>query len=118
MGMAYNTVYKLTDLSVHNGDLVATVASTQTGSLSTKMPRESATIINGTFNTDQTTAFDNTLGSMQSVSSTSHIHFVIATDTTQPPPAGSEAPNPINQNIDLTQTMTMMLLTPKATPRN
>lgn len=108
MGLTYNTTYKLADLTVHNGDQIATVGSKQTGSMSTKMGG-GATILNGTFNTDQSTLFDNTIGIMQSLTSTSHIHMVIATDTSQPPPAGGVAPNPVNQKIDLTQTMTMTL---------
>ena len=108
MGMTYNTTYKLADLSVRNGNQIATVGSKQTGSMSTKMGG-GATMLNGTFDTDQSTLFDNTLGLMQSLTSTSHMHMVIATDTSQPPPAGGAAPNPVNEKIDLTQTMTMTL---------
>jgi len=108
MGMTYLSTYKLSDLSTQNGDQVATIACKQSGNLSTKL--RAATMLNGTFDTDQATLFDNTLGRMQSVTSTSHIHMVMATDTSQPPPAGATPPTPINQKIDLTQTMTMTLV--------
>ena len=113
MGMNVTTNYKLSDLSVSKGEQMATVDSTLSGNLSSTVPNHAATTMNGTFSGTQSTLFDNTAGVTDSVTSNSHVIVVTATDTSQPPPPGAAGTTPTDQKIDITQVMTMTLVSVK-----